>query len=175
MRLPLWGQAWPVAFGPFSLGDGSREIALLLVHSGFRIIALLVGLTFAYWGYRLFRVGVLDHEGELKALYGKGSLLLRRAAPGTFFALFGAIVVVVALFRGLEIRTGSSSIDRPTRQLIEKAVAGQNLEPNERQALKQWLDANPPVVPGLFEGLFGNMPPGQRDDPFGVKGPEIKG
>jgi hypothetical protein len=119
---------------------------------------------------------VLDREGELKALYGKGSLLLRRAAPGTFFALFGAIVVVVALFRGLEIRTGSSSsIDRPTRQLIEKAVAGQNLEPNERQALKQWLDANPPVVPGLFEGLFGNMPPWQRDDPFGVKGPEIKG
>ena len=75
-------------------------IAIVAVY---KIASLFVGLGFGYMGYRLFLSGIENPAGDLKASSGDKSLKLTRAAPGTFFALFGAGVVAVAIFQGFDI------------------------------------------------------------------------
>ena len=80
----------------------SKEIVLIiLMISTYRIVSLIVGLGFAYMGYKLFIHGVFDKAGELQAAWGEKKLLLKQAAPGTFFSLFGTVIIVVALWKGL--------------------------------------------------------------------------
>ena len=54
----------------------------------FRTIMIGLGFGFAYLGYKLFVKGVYERAGELKAAWGDKNLVLKQAAPGTFFALF---------------------------------------------------------------------------------------
>lgn len=53
-------------------------------------------------GYRLFVKGIWGHAGEMEAEFGDNKLILKKAAPGTFFALFGAIIVAITIYKGLE-------------------------------------------------------------------------
>ncbi|MBS0261392.1 MAG: hypothetical protein JSS02_05500, partial [Planctomycetes bacterium] len=43
--------------------------------------------------------GVFERAGDLKAAWGDKHLTIKQAAPGTFFAVFGAIIVTVSLCR----------------------------------------------------------------------------
>jgi hypothetical protein len=70
----------------------------------YRFSVVAIGLVFAFLGYRLFRLGVYEKAGDLKATWKGASLLLRQAAPGTFFALFGTSIICVALFKGFDIQ-----------------------------------------------------------------------
>ncbi|QDT96795.1 hypothetical protein [Gimesia aquarii] len=79
----------------------SEIIMMVIMLSLYRIVSLLVGLGFAYMGYKLFDHGVFDKAGDLSAAWGKNRLLLKQAAPGTFFSLFGTVIVVVALWKGM--------------------------------------------------------------------------
>jgi hypothetical protein len=76
-------------------------VVLALVVS--RILSALIGLTFAYFGYKLFSLGVYTKAGELRAVWGERHLMLKQAAPGTFFALFGTVVTAVALLGGGDV------------------------------------------------------------------------
>ncbi len=69
----------------------------------YKVASLLVGLGFGYMGYRLFLAGIEQPAGELEASAGKKTLKLSRAAPGTFFALFGAAVIAATIFQGLDV------------------------------------------------------------------------
>ncbi len=69
----------------------------------YRIVTIVVGLLLAYLGYRLFVLGVYEKAGDLKAVWGSHLLTLRQAAPGTFSALFGTVVISIALVRGINI------------------------------------------------------------------------
>jgi hypothetical protein len=80
-------------------------IALLL----YKIVSLLVGLFFAYMGYRLFMAGVWGQAGELDAQFGNNKILLKKGAPGTFFALFGTVIVAFTIWRGLDISTTTTT------------------------------------------------------------------
>jgi hypothetical protein len=75
----------------------------------YKIVSLLVGLAFAYMGYRLFMSSVWGQAGELDAQFGKNKILLKKAAPGTFFALFGAVVVALTIWKGLTFETTTQS------------------------------------------------------------------
>jgi len=67
----------------------------------YKIVTVLTGLGFAFLGYRLFIHGIFTEAGELRTNWENRSLVLKKAAPGTFFALFGVIIVCVSLWRGL--------------------------------------------------------------------------
>lgn len=69
----------------------------------YKIAGLGVGLLFAYFGYRLFSLGLYHKAGELKLAWGERNLTLKQAAPGTFFALFGTGVICVTLLRGVNL------------------------------------------------------------------------
>lgn len=80
----------------------------------YKIASLLVGLSFGYLGYRLFMAGIERPAGELEASYGSETLRLGRAAPGTFFALFGAAVIAVTIVQGFDVE-----LPGPSRALLE--------------------------------------------------------
>jgi hypothetical protein len=75
--------------------------AMLLATVSYKISLVLSGSFLAYLGYRLYCRGVLDAEGELKARSGDRSFVLRRVAPGAFFALFGTCIVGIVGWQGI--------------------------------------------------------------------------
>ncbi len=69
----------------------------------YKVASLLVGLGFGYMGYRLFLAGIERPAGDLEASAGSRTVKLSRAAPGTFFALFGAAVIAATIFQGFDV------------------------------------------------------------------------
>ncbi len=78
------------------MSDGTIGIALVVLY---RLAALVTGALFAYFGYNLFRLGVYEKAGELEAKWKGFELTLRQAAPGTFFAVLGVVLIAVSLWR----------------------------------------------------------------------------
>jgi hypothetical protein len=90
----------------------SEVSTMMLSLTIYKVITVLAGLGFAFMGYRLFIHGIFTEAGELRTNWENRSLVLRKAAPGTFFALFGAVIACVSLWRGLtfgELGGGANS------------------------------------------------------------------
>lgn len=79
---------------------------LLLLRVIERILAVLIGGFSIYLGYRLFIEMPYKNDSSGKVeLPGDISIFFSRVGPGVFFSLFGAAVVAVSIYRGLEIDT----------------------------------------------------------------------
>lgn len=78
------------------------NITIILSLAAYKIVSLLVGLAFSYMGFKLFIVGIWGQAGELDAQFGDNKVVLKKAAPGTFFVLFGTIIVASTILKGLE-------------------------------------------------------------------------
>ncbi len=123
--------------------------------AGYRVLTILIGLAFAYFGYKLFVLGIYEKAGDLKAAWGGRSLVVRQAAPGTFFALFGVTVIAIALIRGVDIeraRKMSSGLqssmslyrlspvtEAQIQPIMQKIANGETPTENERKILGQWV------------------------------------
>ena len=75
----------------------------------YKLVSLGVGTMFAYLGYRLFMAGVWGNSGDLKTNFGDTKIVLKAAAPGTFFALFGTIIILAAIFMKMNLEYNNSS------------------------------------------------------------------
>jgi hypothetical protein len=75
----------------------------VVIVAAYKIASLLVGFGFGYMGYRLFLAGIGAPAAELEAAAGERKLKLSQAAPGIFFALFGAAVVAATIHKGLNV------------------------------------------------------------------------
>jgi hypothetical protein len=69
----------------------------------FKCLTIIVGFLFCLLGYKLFMAGLLASAGDLHASDGSKGLDLKNAAPGTFFSLFGAIIVIAGIWKGFKI------------------------------------------------------------------------
>lgn len=67
----------------------------------YKVVCLASGLVFGFLGYKLFVQGIFAGAGDLDASFKNNKLILKKAAPGTFFALFGAIVISFTVGIGL--------------------------------------------------------------------------
>jgi hypothetical protein len=76
--------------------------ALVISFTIYKIAGLGVGVVFLYFGYRLFMAGLWGAAGDVEAQFRDLKILVRQAAPGTFFALFGAAIVMMTLFKGFD-------------------------------------------------------------------------
>ncbi len=72
---------------------------------------MIIGVLFAYMGYKLFIAGIWGQAGQLETAFGDNKLVLKKAAPGTFFALYGTIIIGITLYKGLEFDASSSSVE----------------------------------------------------------------
>ncbi len=124
------------------------NVQLAFAITAYRVISLLVGLGIVYLGFRLFSMGVFEKAGELKATWGNKHLGLRSAAPGTFFALFGTVIVSISLYKGLRFEAESKGVPQlpiiVTMQNPSKADKGA-----EQTASKSNDVSNPSKAPVL--------------------------
>lgn len=90
-------------------GAGELGFWAIIVVALYKAASLLVGLGFGYMGYRLFLAGIAPPAGDLEAESGSRRLKLTRAAPGTFFALFGAAVIAVTIVQGFDVELPGST------------------------------------------------------------------
>lgn len=121
----------------------------------YKFVTLLTGFGVVYMGYRLFRTGVFEKAGELKAAWGERNLELKQAAPGTFFAVLGAIVLMIAVNKGISFEssgptqgfnlstqhTGPGSNINNAANLVQLAVEGEPLNKDEKQQVLDWLNS----------------------------------
>jgi len=71
-----------------------------------RIAAVVAGIVSVAMGYRLFVLGITAPAGDAQGSVGKYKFSGKDWAPGTFFALFGAAIIVAAVFFHPKITTG---------------------------------------------------------------------
>ena len=76
------------------------ETAALLVY---KTASLATGTCVIYFGYRLFLKGIFGESGDFEASRGDVKIQLKKDAPGTFFALFGTIIISFTLYQGFSI------------------------------------------------------------------------
>jgi hypothetical protein len=95
----------------------------------YKMTCLLVGLAFCYMGYRLFLAGFDRPGSDFAFNLEKIAVKLGKAAPGTCFAIFGAIIICGAVWKGYSSQGGFSNVAR----------AADHLQPNKVQ-----LDETPP-------------------------------
>jgi|UPI00042310BD hypothetical protein len=67
----------------------------------YKIFILLTGLCFAYFGFRLFLADKTANAGDLSFKYDKYLLNVKGGAPGLFYSLFGAILIIVSIVKGI--------------------------------------------------------------------------
>jgi hypothetical protein len=76
----------------------------------YKLVSIGSGLLVCYFGFRLFVLGIFTGAGDLSSQFQNTQLILKKAAPGTFFALFGAAVIGVSLWKGLEFEGRSQPL-----------------------------------------------------------------
>lgn len=81
----------------------------------YKLAALAVGGLSLFLGYQLFGMGISAqaHLASLTASHGQSAFELQNAAPGIFFALFGAAVIGTVVFRGMTLRAEAKNGPSP--------------------------------------------------------------
>lgn len=109
----------------------AESVAFVIYAGLFRLAIVAVGALSIWLGYRLFATLAAASSGsgarsggdtEAAARFGELQFGIKRAAPGTCFALFGAALIAVMLAQGLpEFRQeAGGSVSGPARTLAMK-------------------------------------------------------
>jgi hypothetical protein len=107
----------------------------ILAMTVYKVLTLLVGLASLYFGYRLFLAGVHKSGGDIETNLGEQrSLTLKRGAPGTFFALFGTIIISIGLFKGLGVERATYIPQELNQAAIPSSVTQEPAQLKDFQA-----------------------------------------
>jgi hypothetical protein len=91
--------------------DPDTVIALgSLVHD---LLGLVGGIILCYFGYRLMMRRIKAHPNGGKWSWNAAKILLKNTAPGTMFALLGAIQIWLTAAKGLHADGSKSFVDIP--------------------------------------------------------------
>lgn len=113
-----------------------------------RIAAVLVGGIAIYLGFRLFsRIPEQRDSAGKVALPWNTSIVMSRVGPGVFFALFGAIVVALALMRPLDVKEPAGG--RSYSYGAAPALGNRDERADARISLRKQIAALN-VIPGLL-------------------------
>lgn len=97
----------------------SNDSLIIITFTLYKISCLALSAGFCWLGFRLFSQGLWGSGGDLDAKFKDLRVVLRNAAPGTFFAVLGAVIGCVTVWSGFEahaVLTGLQSItDSGTR------------------------------------------------------------
>ena len=69
----------------------------------YKLACLAVGSLLCYFGYRLFQQGIWGHAGNLEANFRDTNLVVKSAAPGTFFVLLGSVIIVATILQNQKV------------------------------------------------------------------------
>ena len=80
----------------------NTQMTVVISFMAYKLACLLVGAFFSLLGYKLFKSGIWGNAGELDTKFKDNKLVLKNAAPGTFFVVLGAAIIIVTLIQGAE-------------------------------------------------------------------------
>ena len=81
------------------------------------LLGLVGGLILCYFGYRLLMRRIKVHSSETRGTWNSAKRLVRSAAPGTLFAVFGAVSIWLTASNALTPKTLKNSVDvLPTKE-----------------------------------------------------------
>jgi hypothetical protein len=131
-----------------------------------RLVVVLIGGMAVYFGYRLF-LNVpeqKDSSGKV-VLPWDISIVMNRVGPGIFFALFGVVVVGLALIRPLEINAtvAEPALDVEVQSSIRYAGGSGMSDPNVRVDARALLRKEIAVLNTIPNLLRANLPNHERD------------
>ena len=133
-----------------------------------RLVAVAIGGMSIYLGFRLFAVIPKQRQTDGRfTLPWNISIVLTRAAPGTFFALFGIAAVSISLLRPMEVAsaappTGSSGSSTAT---VVRALYGTDVQindPTARRDAQALLRMRMAVLNLIPEQLAPSLPESDR-------------
>jgi hypothetical protein len=131
------------------------------------LLGLVGGLILCYFGYRLLMRRVKTHSGETCGTWNSVKRLIRSAAPGTLFAVIGAVSIWLTASNALTPKTFSSkhSVDvakLPTKEAQTTTPAENNgtIAMTLGAAMPETNPAQPGNIPG--DGLTTNQLPATR-------------
>ena len=121
-------------------------LALLLVE---RIVAIGIAGLSIFCGYRLFQGVQYESTGEGKiSLPGGASVFVSRVGPGVFFALFGAIVLSMSFYKGVELQTSDGT---HLNGILQTGTPATSAAPAvARESLAQYFDVLDRVIPSAL-------------------------
>lgn len=97
----------------------------------YKLCSLMVGVFLAYMGYKLFMSGIWGNAGDLDSKFGNFKIVLKHAAPGTFFALFGTVIIGLTIFQGLKFESSQTTIPGKQFSSIDAVVENLPVLPDE--------------------------------------------
>lgn len=77
----------------------------------YKIVNFAVGLCMAYFGYKLLTAGIFEGGGDIDTQFLNNKLIIKKASPGVFFALFGSSIIGIAAYKGLTIENFERSFE----------------------------------------------------------------
>ena len=94
----------------------------------YKIGCLFTGLIITFLGYKLFLKGIFNKSGDVEGSWKNLKLIVRKAAPGTYFVLFGSLVIAMTVFKGLttEEFSGNSNPRNPLTIVQNDSLAFSN-------------------------------------------------
>jgi hypothetical protein len=112
----------------------------------YRAFGLTIGTVFAFLGYKLFNKGVFAEGSDMNMVWGDRKLLLKRAAPGTMFALFGVLVIALATYKDItfEEKPSAPKLTNDQQDMFERLANNRFLQNSDREKLVNWLNAMTP-------------------------------
>lgn len=85
----------------------ANSVVALLIY---KIASVMAGVFITWMGFRLFELGVFKSTTDVDATLGNSRLLLKRAAPGTIFAIIGVAVVLASVWKGFAVGSEKPSL-----------------------------------------------------------------
>jgi hypothetical protein len=155
---------------------GVELMDAIILRSLERILATACGGFSIYLGYRLFQGGssARTRSSAHFALGEKASIDLTKVGPGVFFALFGASVVALSLWRGISTgpANGGKGVYYSGAQ-PETSKDVQAVTEHELSAARKQLAGNIAILNSLSTILKPDLPAERRAD-IELAVPEIK-
>ena len=90
-------------FSAFSFVGAESISGKMILGTTYKIISLLIGVIFMYFGYRLFKFGITEKSGDVNVQVKYAKFIVEKAAPGTIFTICGAAIVIAAIIKGITI------------------------------------------------------------------------
>lgn len=154
----------------------SLESTIVIYLTLYKLACLIVGLSSIYMGYRLFVKDIYTKAGDLDVNFNNSKIALKKAAPGTFFSLFGAAVIISTISSGLSFenlkkdKLNSLEENNKTRNYVYEDIQDTTnhliiLNPSSSKISKEFIDSTKSIkISNVFETKFsGNGSNGDLD------------
>lgn len=79
----------------------------ILLYLIYKIVTFLVGTTIIIFGFILFFKGFSAPAGNLEYSYFGKTIKISNAAPGIYLFLFGTLIIVLSMYKGVELKSHS--------------------------------------------------------------------